>query len=227
LDPNANENLKYVSKLIDSAKPIAKYQPVDYSLFKNFIKERKVAADDSLSKVKHIEDTSKAKRELLYNKHQKLVWMKELSRLESQQKYVEAEMDDYYKLLAHNSVAYYDLNSKSSASNLRHNDYEDSNEYAKTFHSLNVIDALETYAKKLSRERDDIKLANDLLLKDLKDDLRFYMNDCKSNATSGKYTNESHEQVVDMIVSVKDQFAGLIADLDYEYKNVRIFLFFQ
>jgi hypothetical protein len=216
LDVNANENLKYVSKLIDSAKPLAKYQPVDYGLFKNFIKERKLAANDSLSKVKQIEDSNKAKKELLFNKQHVIVWFKEFKRLESQQKYVESEMEDYYKLLAHNSVAYYDLNSPNSVTNLRHDDHADSNQYAKIFHSLNVIDALETYSKKLSREREDIQIANDLLLKDLKDDLRYYLKE----TSGGKHTREQNEEVIEMIESVKGQFSDLVDDLDSEYKKV-------
>jgi hypothetical protein len=218
-DVNANENLKYVSKLIDSAKPLAKYQPVDYSLFKNFIKERKLAANDSLSKVKQIEDSNKAKKELLFNKQHVIVWFREFKRLESQSKYVEAELDDFYKLLAHNSVAYYDLNSANSDTNLRHDDHADSNQYAKIFHSLNVIDALETYSKKLKRERDDLQMANDLLLKDLKDDLRYYLKD----KAAGKHTREQDEEVIGTIQSVKDQFNDLIEELNSEYKMVKHF----
>jgi hypothetical protein len=219
IDPNTNENYKFISKLIEKQN-LVKYQQVDYDLFKNFIHERKVAANDSLNKVKKIEELNKTKKEQLFSKHHTIVWLKEYRRLESHIKHLETELEDYFKLLKFNSVEYFDLNEEEDSPEYRKNiNYDEDLEYAKVSQSLNLIDELENYSRKLNRGRDAIKKNNDMLISDLKEDFEYYMS--QNTPQTLKQNKKQNEQILSMIDSVKSQLSGLIKDFDQEYSNVR------
>ena len=162
--------------------------------------------------MKQIEESNKAKKELLFNKQHVIVWFKEFKRLKSQYKFVESELDNYSKLLPLNSVVYYDLSSVNEENEFT-NINEDDSEYTKFVQSVNLIDELEKYTGKLSRERYEIKTSNDLLLAHLREDLKYYMRQNKISSDK-----EHNKQVIDMVDSVKRQFNELLKDLDSDYK---------
>lgn len=206
IDHIAKENYKFLSKLVDKST-LVKYDPVNYDLFKDFIKERKDAANESLGKVKKLEDCSKLKRESLFMKQHSVVWLREWTKLINHSKSVEVELEDYYKLLKHNSVDYFNLNNDNE-------DYNDEDEEYNHLFDLNQIDELEKYRNQIEDERIKFKVRTVLPLNDLKEDLQYYMSKNPKNVI--KNNNVQNNQILETINMVKQQQQDILDKLEYD-----------
>lgn len=207
LDVEYNENYKHLSRLVDNQN-LPKYQPINYQVFKNFIQERRTAANDSLNKVKQLEDANKIKKEQLFNKQHVQIWLKEFKRLDTQARLVESELENFSNLLPLNSVTYFDMNVDNQQDE---RDFE-----------LNMVDQLERFHNKLKRERETAQSGVDLLLSHLKEDIHYYLS--QYSAETVKKNTEQNEQVLNMISSVQSQFNALIANMDADSSEVIVFL---
>ena len=207
-----NENYKYFNNLVEK-NTLVKYKPIDYGLFKEFIKERKNAAEDSLTKVKRLEDCSKLKREALLMKQHSVVWLKEWFKLVNQCKNVEVELEDYFKLLEKNTIVYADLNSDQDAG--------DNEEDEKLFES-NAIDELDAYRQELDSDRIKFKVRTVHSLNDLKEDLQYYL---RTNSNAFIQTNtEQNKSIYATINQVKQQQENIIEKLESDFAKVQAYL---
>ena len=144
-----SENHKIFSKLAENPM-LTKYQPVNYDMFKDFISERKKAAEISLDKVKKIEDCSKFKKESLFLKYHSIIWLKEWLKLVNQYKIAELELENCLKF-EQNSIDYINMNDDV--------DYNiEQNEDEEYFQVLNKLDEIEKYSNVLNDERIKFKV---------------------------------------------------------------------
>jgi hypothetical protein len=151
-----SENHKIFSKLAENPM-LTKYQPVNYDMFKDFISERKKAAEVSLDKVKKIEDCSKFKKESLFLKYHSIIWLKEWFKLVNQYKIAELELENCLKF-EQNSIDYINMNEDV--------DYNiEQNEDEEYFQVLNKLDEIEKYSNVLNDERIKFKVLLKFILK--------------------------------------------------------------
>lgn len=210
-----SETHKIFCKLADNPM-LTKYQPVNYEIYKDFIKERKQAATVALDKVKKIEDCSKLKKESLFMKHHSIIWLKEWSKLQNQFKTSEAELENCLQF-EQNSIDYIDMNEIVEDHKLTKNDYEDDEEY---FQVLDKLDDLEKYANQLDDERIKFKVRTVMPINDLKEDLQYYMqihssDSIKSNANQNK-------QITQSILTVKEQQMNIYKKLEQDCKRLQL-----
>ena len=206
-----NEYFKALSKLADNHS-LTKYDPVDYDLFKSFINQRKTIANDSMHKVKKIEENLKFKKETSMLKQHVTIWLKEWEKLTNQSQNIETEFEDYFKLLEHNSVAYISMNTDEEISN-------DTKEDEKVlFESLNAIDQLEDYSKRLNDDRIKFKVRTVLPINDLRDDLKFYLN--KNSKNILLFNQQKNLEIINTINIVKDQQENILSRLGTDFTRL-------
>ena len=209
-----NDSFRYLTKLIDNTSLIKKYTPVDYDLYKNFINERKQAASNSLTKVKQLETNNKLKKENLFSQHHSVVWLKEWSKLDHQYKLNELELEDLFRLLELNSVDYVDLKDVNSVVN------ENDDEVDQFFKdNNNPVDDLELYREKMYDERIKFKLNTVYPIKELKEDLEYYLRVTPVKDIREKNA-EKNQQIFSMMNKVKNQQDKILINLDNEYDTL-------
>lgn len=213
LEPSSTENHRQLNKLVNSAHDanLIKYQPVNYDLFKDFIKTRKELAVKSLDKVKKIEDFNKEKKETLFIKNHGIIWLKEWTKLLNQLTNIEAEVETALKF-EENSIDYFDFDD---------DDYVDDNEDC--FKGLDEIDEIESYSAKLNDERIVFKVRTIHPIKDLQEDLQYCI---AKNAKNLKSQPSMYNEILGTVETVKTQQANIIEKLESEARIAMAVIYF-
>jgi hypothetical protein len=210
---NKDDTLKILSKIADTN--LIKYKQVKYDLLKDFIGERKTAAENSLEKVKKLEECSKAKREELFIKQHKVTWFKELTKLNSLAKKYQQDVDDYLTLVKTKSkqIEYADM-----TFDIENDDFEDSimqdSDELQFINEHSHIDEIESYKMKLERELDIFKKRTLDPIYNLNEDLKYYL--AINSLKVVRLNTEKNNEILDTISQVKKQQVGLLDRLQTE-----------
>lgn len=202
---------KNLSKLLDK-KPLVKYKTIDYEEQRDLINEKREAVDNSLARVKKIEDKSKQKRENFFMKCHNNVWIREWNRLIAQYRSCEQDLTNYSRLFEVNSVDYIDL------------DQMDDDEVEETLDNKNQIDDLEHFAQLLDDDRLKFKVKTVCPIDDLVEDVKFYLKKRRPTSLGGAdlrasviaSNNEQDQRVAETVESVKEQQKRLLEQLESE-----------
>jgi hypothetical protein len=215
IEPYKNENFRQLTKLIENRSLIKKYNPVDYELYKEFINERKQAAGSSFSKVKQLESASRLKKDALFAQHHVGVWLKEWSRLESQFKMSESELDDLVTLFEQNSVDYVDLVENE-------NDPNDQDEELESFfgRTNNLIDDLDECKMLLTDDRIKFNINTIYPVNELKEDLQYFLRTSTVETMKNDSNRDRIQQILRTIEHVKEQEKKLYEHLENEFELI-------
>ena len=208
-----DDNSKVLSKLADTN--LVKYRPVKYDLLKDFIGERKVAAVNSLDKVKKLEECSKTKREQLFIKQHKYTWFKELSKLNTLAKKYQQDLEDYLKLAqTKETIEYADIF-------LDDGDLEDSlmkdTEDIQFINEHSHIDEVEAYRFKLEEYIEAFKKQTIEPVYELNEDLKYYLS--ANSVEKIRKNTEKNNEILLTINQVKEQQNKILSSLENEYLN--------
>ena len=192
---------------------IVKYKQVKYDLFKDFIGERKIAAETSLEKVKKLEECSKAKKEQLFIKQHKFTWFKELAKLNSLAKKYQEDLDDYLKIAQTKSKIQY--------ADIFVNDDEDDmiqdTEDIEFINEHSHIDEIEEFKVKLEGNFEKFKKHTIEPVYNLMEDLKYYLS--VNSVKKIRSNAEKNEEILETIDKVKIKQSDILKTLQNESLN--------